>query len=49
MAPADKHADHDYIVARQERYVEAWCSGSPERIMEFMCDKELKYSNFGQE
>lgn len=48
MAPAVKHADHDYIVARHERYIEAYCSGSAERMMEFMDKEDFKYSDFGQ-
>lgn len=42
-----KHADHEYIVARQERYVQVWRSGSPEEIMEFFDPKELNYSHYG--
>jgi hypothetical protein len=49
MAPGSKHADHDYIVARQERYIEAWRSGSPENVMEFMDKDDFNYSNFGQQ
>ena len=47
MVLASKPADHDYVVARQERYIEAWRSGSPERIMEFRDSEDLTYSNFG--
>ena len=47
MASLEKHADHDYIVARQERYAEAWRSLDPERIMSFMDPKDLSYSCFG--
>lgn len=39
MAPTATHADHEYIVARQQRYIEAWSTGSAEKTMEFM-DKE---------
>lgn len=46
MFPATNHSDHDYIIARQEKYIEAWRSGSPERIMEFMHSEDLNYSNF---
>jgi hypothetical protein len=49
IAPGGKHADHDYIVARQERYIEAWRSGSPEKVMEFMDKGDFNYSNFGQQ
>ncbi|KAL8834789.1 MAG: hypothetical protein Q9176_007307 [Flavoplaca citrina] len=44
-----KHDDHEYIVARQERYIKAWESGTPEEIMEFMDPQELNYSNHGME
>ena len=47
MPPA-RHADHDYIVARQNRYIEAWKEGSVEKVMEFMDTDEFNYSNFGQ-
>ena len=47
MASLEKHADHDYIVERQERYAEAWRSLDPERIMSFMDPKDLSYSGFG--
>ncbi|MCJ1248640.1 hypothetical protein MMC30_005858 [Trapelia coarctata] len=47
MAPAVKHSDHDFIVARHERYVEAYRSGSAERMMEFMDKEVFKYSDFG--
>ncbi|KAL8794978.1 MAG: hypothetical protein Q9195_002560 [Heterodermia aff. obscurata] len=47
MASLEKHADHDYIVARQEKYAEAWRSLDPERIMSFMDPKDLSYSCFG--
>ena len=46
MAPAHNHADHGYIVARQERYVEAWRSVFPEKTMEFIEKDDLDYSNF---
>jgi hypothetical protein len=49
MAPAVKHPDHDYVVARHERYVEAYHSGSAERMMEFLEKDEFRYSNFGQQ
>lgn len=42
------HPEHDYIVARQERYIAAWKSGSPDKIMAFMDSKELHYSVPGQ-
>ncbi len=46
--PPVPHADHDYIVARQNRYIEAWKDGSVEKLMEFMDTEEFGYSNFGQ-
>lgn len=46
MHSATKHSDHDHIVTRQEKYIEAWRSGLPERIMEFMHSEDLTYSNF---
>ena len=42
------HSDEDYIVARQERYIEAWRSGSPERIKKFMHSDDFTYSNFSR-
>ena len=50
MAPATKHKDpdHAYIVARQERYIEAWRSGSQERVMEFMDKDNFNFSDFSQ-
>lgn len=47
MPLGHKHADHEYIVARQERYIEVWRSGSPDELMEFMDPDELHYSNYG--
>ncbi|MCJ1267764.1 hypothetical protein MMC22_007650 [Lobaria immixta] len=47
MAPTATHADHEYIVARQQRYIEAWSTGSAEKTMEFMDKEDFGYSNFG--
>lgn len=44
-----KHVDHEYIVARQERYIKVWHSGSPEEIMEFFDPKQINYSSYGME
>ena len=47
MPPSTKESDYDHIVARQKRYVEAYNSGSAERMMEFMDRESLVYSDFG--
>ena len=47
MAAKVKHADHDYIVARQEKYLAAYRSGSPKAMMEWMDPQDLIYSDFG--
>ena len=47
MAPHE-HADHAYIVARQNRYIDAWKAGSVERLMEFMDTEDFNYSLFGE-
>ncbi|KAL8950201.1 MAG: hypothetical protein Q9222_003748 [Ikaeria aurantiellina] len=44
-----KHPEHEYIVARQEKYIEVWRRGSPDEIMQFMDPKELNYSHYGME
>jgi hypothetical protein len=43
------HADHDHIVARQERYIAAYRQGSAKAMMEFMDEEEFVYSDFGED
>jgi len=51
MAPSRKHedhSDHGCIVARQEKYIEAYKSGSGEKLMKLRDLDELVYSNLGK-
>lgn len=43
------HADHDYIVARQERYVASYRRGNAKAMMDFMDEDDFVYSDFGEE
>ena len=47
MAAPKKNVDHDYIVARQEKYLAAYRSGSSKAMMEWMDPENLIYSDFG--
>ena len=46
MPTSQKHADHDYILARQERYIAAYLKGSPKAMMEWMDPEDFVYSDF---
>lgn len=46
--PTTRHPDHEYIVARHDRYIEAYNSRSVERMMEFMDEEDFVYSDFGE-
>ena len=45
---AQRHADHDYIKARQHHYSKAWKSGSVEELIEFFDKDDFIYSHHGQ-
>ena len=42
-----RHADHDYIAARQERYVETYRTANAKAMMEWMDPDDFVYSDFG--
>ena len=43
-----RNADHDYIEARQQRFSEAWMSGSVESLLGFFDKEDFVYSHHGQ-
>ncbi|KAL8712552.1 MAG: hypothetical protein Q9225_006913 [Loekoesia sp. 1 TL-2023] len=45
MAVSLKHAEHDYIVARQERYMDTYRKGDAKKMMEWMDPDEFVYSD----
>ena len=47
MATGKKHGDHEYIVARQERYVATYRSGNAAAMMGWMDPDDSVYSDFG--
>lgn len=49
MRYGNKHKDHDYVVARQERYIETYRKGDPKAMMEWMDLEDFEYSDFGKD